>query len=113
MAVRTRNFAADEIAKIEELMSDLEARLRRLNGVVKKEAAGASNEVGDFVSEALGNIADRVREGARTASRSVSDVTRASGGTLRRFGEEVEHRPLLILAIAAGIGLLIGLAARR
>ena len=43
MTTRTAKLgAAEEIAAIEELVSDLEKRLRRLSGSARNEAAGAS-----------------------------------------------------------------------
>lgn len=51
-----KSAAADEIAAIEDLMTDLEKRLRRLSSTAHKEASGATSEVGDFVSEALERI---------------------------------------------------------
>jgi ElaB/YqjD/DUF883 family membrane-anchored ribosome-binding protein len=35
------------------------------------------------------------------------------GDALRRIEDEIGHRPLLTLAIAAGIGFLAGMANRR
>ena len=51
-----KSIAAEEIAAIEELMSDLEKRLRRLSGTARREASGASGDVSDFVSDALSGI---------------------------------------------------------
>ena len=42
-----------------------------------------------------------------------SDALKMSGDALRRISNEVEHRPLAMLAVAAGVGLLIGMIARR
>ena len=53
------------------LMGDLEKRLRRLSGTTKREASGASDDIGEFVSDALDRIMGRVRESAAgVASRS-------------------------------------------
>ena len=42
------------------------------------------------------------------------DALRAGNEALRKLTREVEHRPLVLLAIAAGVGLLAaGLLARR
>src|SRR5258707_1332856 len=68
-----KSVAAEEIAAIEELMNDLEKRLRRLSGMARREASGASGDVGDFVSEALADIMNRVRESANDVSHSVAD----------------------------------------
>jgi ElaB/YqjD/DUF883 family membrane-anchored ribosome-binding protein len=109
-----KSVAADEIAAIEDLMNDLEKRLRRLSGAAKGEAAGASADVSAFVSESLSNIMDRVRDSAANMGKSVADETsRVGSDAVKRLVDEVEHRPLVMLGIAAGIGFLVGLANRR
>ncbi|HEY2756922.1 MAG TPA: hypothetical protein VGJ01_14445 [Pseudolabrys sp.] len=95
-------------------MSDLEKRLRRLSGTARAEASGASEEVGDFVSEALERIKDRVRDSAAGMTEKVADeASRLGSDAFKKLTDEVEHRPLLMLAVAAGIGFLVGLANRR
>jgi ElaB/YqjD/DUF883 family membrane-anchored ribosome-binding protein len=109
-----KSAAADEIAAIEELMGDLEKRLRRLSGTAKREASGAGGEVGDFVTEALDRIMSRVRDSATGVTQSVADeATRLGTDAIKKFTDEVEHRPLVMLAVAAGIGYLAGIATRR
>src|SRR5882762_676995 len=71
MATRNAKSAtAEEIAAIEDLMSDLEKRLRRLSGNAKREASGATGDVGDFVNEALARIMARVRDSASDSTES-------------------------------------------
>lgn len=115
MSARTaKSVAADEIAAIEDLIGDLEKRLRRLSTTAKTEASGASSDVGDFVSEALAGIMERVRDSASGVSKSVADeATKIGADAFKKITDEVEHRPLLMLGIAAGIGFLAGLANRR
>ena len=114
MTTRAKTVAAEEVAAIEELVSDLERRLRRLSGTAKREASGASDEIGEFVSDALDRIMSRVRESAAGVIQSVTDETkRFSGDAFRKLTDEVESRPLLMLGIAAGVGFLAGLANRR
>ncbi len=116
MSTRTAksDAAAAEIAAIEDLVSDLEKRLKRLGGTARAEAAGASSDVGDFVSETLSNIMARVRDSASSVGQSVADeTTRAGGAAIKKLVDEVEHRPLIMLAVAAGIGFLAGIANRR
>lgn len=109
-----KSMAADEIAAIEDLMSDLEKRLKRLSGSAKREASGVSSDVGDFVSEALSGIMDRVRESATDVTKTVADeATRFGSDAFKKLTDEVEHRPLLMLGLAAGIGYLAGMANRR
>jgi len=115
MSTRTAKAnAADEIAAIEDLMADLEKRLSRLSGVARREVSGASSDVGDFVSEALSRITDRVRQTAAEATSSVADeAARFGTDAFKKLTDEVEQRPLIMLAVAAGIGFLAGLANRR
>jgi ElaB/YqjD/DUF883 family membrane-anchored ribosome-binding protein len=107
----TKSATAEEIAAIEDLVSDLEKRLRRLTAGASREVSGAS---GDFVSEALARITNRVRDSASEASKSLADeATRFGSDAFKKLTDEVEQRPLLMLAAAAGIGFLAGLANRR
>jgi ElaB/YqjD/DUF883 family membrane-anchored ribosome-binding protein len=109
-----KSIAAEEIAAIEDLMADLEKRLRRLSGSARREASGASGDVSDFVSDALSGIMNRVRESASGVTQSVADeATRFGTDAVKKLTNEVEQRPLIMLAIAAGIGFLAGLANRR
>ncbi len=112
--MRAKATVADEIAAIEDLMSDLEKRLNRLSSVGKREVSGASSDVGDFVSEALARIKDRVRKTAGDASHTVADeVSRLGTDAFKKLTDEVENRPLMMLAVAAGVGFLAGVANRR
>jgi len=114
MTTRAKSVAAEEVAAIEELVSDLERRLRRLSGTAKREASGASDEIGEFVSDALDRIMSRVRESAAGVTQSVADETKRFGtDAFRKLTDEVESRPLLMLGIAAGVGFLAGMANRR
>jgi ElaB/YqjD/DUF883 family membrane-anchored ribosome-binding protein len=114
MSTRTKSATAEEIAAIEELIGDLEKRLRRLGSNAGREASGASGDISEFVSEALQRIMKRVRESASEAGQSLADeATRLGSGAFRKLTDEVEQRPLLMLAAAAGIGFLAGLANRR
>ncbi len=109
-----KSMAAEEIAAIEDLMNDLEKRLRRLSGTARREASGASGDVNDFVSDALAGIMNRVRNSAAGVSNSVADeATRIGVDAVKKVTDEVEQRPLIMLGIAAGLGFLVGLANRR
>jgi ElaB/YqjD/DUF883 family membrane-anchored ribosome-binding protein len=109
-----KSAAAEEIAAIEDLMSDLEKRLRRLSGTARSEGSGAAGDVHDFVSAALDRIMNRVREGASDVTASVADeASRLGTDAFKKLTNEVEQRPLVMLAVAAGIGFLAGLANRR
>jgi ElaB/YqjD/DUF883 family membrane-anchored ribosome-binding protein len=109
-----KSAAAEEIVAIEDLMSDLEKRLRRLSGTARGEASGASGDVRDFVGEALERITNRVRDSASEVTHSVADeASRLGSDAYKKLTDEVEQRPFVMLAIAAGIGFLAGMANRR
>jgi ElaB/YqjD/DUF883 family membrane-anchored ribosome-binding protein len=114
MNTRAAKSNAEEIAAIEDLLGDLEKRLRRLSSVTKREVSGASGEVSDFVSDALAGIMERVRESAENIGETVSDqASRVGANTVKKITDEVEQRPLVMLSIAAGLGFLVGMANRR
>jgi ElaB/YqjD/DUF883 family membrane-anchored ribosome-binding protein len=115
MSTRSKVAAttADEIAAIQELMGDLESRLKRLGGQAKREVSGGAGEISEFVNDALSGIMDRVRDGAQTVSETVTDKAANIGGdAIKKVVHEVENRPLTMLAIAAGIGFLYGMSKR-
>jgi ElaB/YqjD/DUF883 family membrane-anchored ribosome-binding protein len=104
---------ADEIAAIQELMADLEKRLHRLGGATKREVSGGAGEISDFVNDALAGIMDRVRDGAQSVSETVADrATNLGSDALKKVVNEVETRPLTMLAIATGVGFLLGMSKR-
>lgn len=103
--------SGDDIVAIEELMQDLETRLRRLNKT-KAEVSGAPSDASEFVTEALAGIAERVRDSALTNSLT-KDAAQTGSDALKKLWAEIERRPLATLAVAAGIGYLLGLIGRR
>lgn len=115
MSIRSKISAAtaDEVEAIQDLITDLEKRLSRLNKVAKKEVAGGASDVSDFVAEALAGITSRVRDGAGSVSDEVVEkATKIGADALKRITKEVDERPLAMLAVAAGIGFLFGLSRR-
>jgi ElaB/YqjD/DUF883 family membrane-anchored ribosome-binding protein len=105
---------ADDIANIEreigDLMHDIEARIGKLQALAKRSAKEAAEGATDFVSDTVNDAADRARNGAHAVS---DEASLMAGDAIRRIEDEVGHRPLLTIAIAAGIGFLAGLAGRR
>jgi ElaB/YqjD/DUF883 family membrane-anchored ribosome-binding protein len=99
MTTRAKSAKAKEIAAIEDLMGDLDKRLRRLSGTARREASGATSDVGNFVRETLERIITGVHESALGKARSVIN--------------EVECRPLVMFGLAAGVGFLVGMSHKR
>lgn len=113
MPSRRKSANAAEIARIEELIGDLETRLRRLNRSAHSEAAGASDDISQFVGETLDDIMERVRQRADAVTSQVADrASRAGADAYRQVIDDIGHYPLATLAVAAGIGFLLGSSRR-
>ena len=91
------------------LVSNLEDRLERLNRLTKRGASHAVDGVNDMVFDTVSNLTGRVRDGARGIS---DDAAKMGDQALRRVSKEIDRRPLMTLAIAVGIGVLVGLTRR-
>ena len=112
---------ASEIAAIERLLRELQG-LGRLTEAGARTAAtrasDAASYAGDAVTAIVNEIAERFLGGARSmtgeAAKLTGEAAKLGSTTLRKIGNEVESRPFLALAIAAGVGFLIaGAAVRR
>ena len=105
-------------AEIRHLAGDLQDRLNRLNAISRKGASHASGSVQDFIAETLDTLTSRaVSQLAEPIQEKFGDLTdeatRMSNKALKRVTREVDKRPLLTLAIAAGVGYLAGMAMKR
>jgi ElaB/YqjD/DUF883 family membrane-anchored ribosome-binding protein len=116
----TSNAASEEIAAVQTLMGDLEKRLRKINSSAAEHASEFSAEASEYVRDSLSDIAERLQAGAESltgvaeeAGRLGNGALEFGGSALKRLEEEIEERPLLTLAVAAGIGFLIGMAGRK
>jgi ElaB/YqjD/DUF883 family membrane-anchored ribosome-binding protein len=116
----------DRISDLERMVDRLEERLAQLNRAAARASAAApdtATRMGDAIAGALGEIAERFRGRARSVSRSVSNTDFSHLGeealqygndALRKLAKEVERKPLVLLAVAVGVGVLAaGLLARR
>jgi len=69
----------------------------------------------------LKEIEDRFRTGQRLAvdeaaslgNEAVKTGARIGNDALERIATQARHRPLVTLAVAVGVGILIGIAGRR
>ena|SRR6185436_11440154 len=109
------------VANLERVLHDMEQRLTRLRRMTPRsarEAPGAFDRFSEAAASALGDVTDRIRGRAGSAGSDAAqlgdDALRLGNEALRKLTREVEHRPLMMLAIAAGVGALAaGLFARR
>jgi ElaB/YqjD/DUF883 family membrane-anchored ribosome-binding protein len=84
-------------------------------------AATAANQLLDAISPILGDLADRFRRSQRFAADEAASLgneavrlgARAGNDALDRIADQAKQRPLFTLAVAIGIGVLIGFVSRR
>jgi ElaB/YqjD/DUF883 family membrane-anchored ribosome-binding protein len=104
---------AVDTGEIERRLRAIEKRLEKAGGNASENASQAVDRVG----EALSELVDKFRGGARSmtdeAAKFGSDAAKVGNVALHRVVDEVGRRPLVALAIAAGVGILIGLSSRR
>ncbi len=113
MARKTKT-STDDFAAVEELMQDLESRLRRINTKAKAETSGGADDIAEFVSQTLARIAAQVRDTADAATgRLAGEATEAGTDMVKKIWREMEHRPMTTLALAAAAGYLLGLVGRQ
>jgi hypothetical protein len=85
------------------------------------EAAAAGGRIAETIGPILNDIAARFRKGQQVAfdqastlgNQAVKIGTKAGGNAVERITGQTKQRPLLVLAVAIGVGILIGAAARR
>ena len=107
---RSSSIISVDVDEIERRLRTMERRLERLGGRTSARAAQDADQVGESIASALTSIAERFRGGASVAGDEAAEL---GNEALRRIAREVERRPLVILAVAVGVGILVGLAGRR
>ncbi|MFZ5692635.1 MAG: hypothetical protein ACOY5F_15415 [Pseudomonadota bacterium] len=100
-------------AEVADMIASLDERIARLNNLTKQGASHAAQSANDIVLNALSGLTGRATEQAQAGIASASDeVAKFGSAAVNRFVREIDKRPLLTLAIAAGIGFIAGLARR-
>jgi ElaB/YqjD/DUF883 family membrane-anchored ribosome-binding protein len=103
-------------------VGDIERRLRILQKGVEKLGRRASSDARDSadglveaIASALLSWADRFRNGTSSLGEQSAaygkDAARYTTAALDQIASETERRPLIAVAIALGVGILIGMAA--
>ena len=104
-------FGQSEAGGIERRLQALENRLN----TTSTNARDRVESLGDAIASALTGWADRFRQGANTAGDQSAALGRGAAklGTVavNRIADETGRRPLFALAVAVGVGILIGMAA--
>jgi hypothetical protein len=117
MSGQVNQAISAEAREIGRRLKALEERLNIAGTRTSTNARDTVEKLGDSIALALSGWADRFREGAS----AVGDRSAALGGDAARLGtvarnriaDETGRRPLFALAVALGVGILIGMAARN
>ncbi len=107
-------------AQTDEIERRLNALEKRLNGIGTRFSTNSRDIVGDLgnvIASALSNWAERFRQGASTVGDQSAalgkDAARLGTMAIDRIGEESRQRPLIAVAVALGVGILLGIALRK
>jgi hypothetical protein len=118
---RSSAFAPD-LSAIEGRLRSLESEIERVGRRAGRRASAGMSSTGDQIGEAIASavseIVDRFRSGRRLAgdeavrfgNEAAKFGAKFGNDALDRVASEVEHRPLVTLAVAIGVGILIGMA---
>jgi ElaB/YqjD/DUF883 family membrane-anchored ribosome-binding protein len=113
---------ATNVSAIEDRLRALENELERVGRTAGRRASAgmsaAGDHVGDAIASAVTEIVDRFRSGRRLAGEETARFgneaakfgVKVGNDALHRMAREIEHRPLVTIAVAVSIGLLIGMA---
>ena len=107
-----------EAGEIERRLQALEKRLNVAGARASINAQDTAGNLGVAIASALSGWADRFRQAAGTVgdqSAALGKDTAAKLGAVavNRIADETGRRPLFALAVAVGVGILIGMAARN
>jgi ElaB/YqjD/DUF883 family membrane-anchored ribosome-binding protein len=109
-------YIRSEVGEIERQLRSLEKTIEKLGSRTSSRARDTAGGLADAAALVLSRWAPRFREGASALSdRSAAvgtDAARYGTMALHRISEEAEERPLAAIAIALGVGILIGMASR-
>jgi ElaB/YqjD/DUF883 family membrane-anchored ribosome-binding protein len=99
--------------ELADMIASLDERIERLNRLTKRGAAHAAEGANDIVLNAISGLTGQMtgRAGAGVAAAS-DEVAKFGSQAIDRVVREIDKRPLLTLAIAAGIGFLAGMVRR-
>jgi hypothetical protein len=112
-----RNISALE-GRLHALENEIEKLGRKAGRRTSAGVSAAGDQIGDAIAVAVNEIVDRFRSGRRVAgdeavrlgNEAAKFGAKVGNDALERVASEVERRPLVTLAVAIGIGILIGMA---
>jgi hypothetical protein len=122
---RSRDISDPHVSAIVDHLRAVEGELAEIGRKAGRRTSAGASAVGDQIADAitpiLDDIVDRFRRGQRAAvggaanlgDQAVKIGTKVGSDALGRISSQAKERPLLTLAVAIGVGILIGAASRR
>jgi hypothetical protein len=112
---------ADIAGHLRAIEKDLGSLGRRAGQGAADRASAAGDQIADVLGPILSDIGNRFRRGQRAAvdeaasfgNEAVRFGAKVGNDALERVAGQAKQRPLFTLAVAIGIGVLIGFASRR
>jgi ElaB/YqjD/DUF883 family membrane-anchored ribosome-binding protein len=112
---RNSHVRLANVSEIDRRLRSIEQSLGRAGTHVASRAVGPADHITETVASALASLADRFHglSIGDDAAKFGNEAVKFGNDALRRVAKEVEHRPLVTLALALGVGLLVGVAYHR
>jgi hypothetical protein len=112
---------SDIVGHLRAIERDLSVMGRKAGRRTADRASAAGDQIADVLGPILNDIGSRFRRGQRVAIDEAADFgneaiklgTKVGNDALERIADQAKRRPLVTLAVAIGIGVLIGFAGRR
>jgi ElaB/YqjD/DUF883 family membrane-anchored ribosome-binding protein len=107
--------ASRNIRAIDRSLRTLERRLEGAQSRVSASAMQGADHVGEAIASTLDRVADRFRDGTLgdEAAKIGAEAAKLGDAALQRLSREVKSRPLVTLAVAVGVGILVGALSQR
>jgi hypothetical protein len=113
---RFGQLTSAQTGEIERRLHALEKKLNEIGARASTSSRDIVGDLSDVIASALSSWPDRFRQGAGTVGdQSVAfskDAARLGTMAIDRIGDESRQRPLVALAVAFGVGILVGMAVR-
>jgi len=117
---RSREFDP-RLAAIAGHLRAIEKELARVGQSAGRRTTTAGNQIVDAIVPVLNEIVDRFGRGQRVAvdeaasfgSEAVKIGSKIGSDAIEQVATQAKKRPLITLAVAIGVGVLIGMASRR
>ena len=112
---RTSVMRSEAVREFDRRLRSLEQGLERAGSRAASKAAGTTDLVSEAVASVLSGLASRFQGVSLgdEAAKFGGEAAKLGNDAMRRLSKEVEHRPLVTLAVAVGVGLLVGLTVHR